>query len=136
MCFYDDDGYCEVYEETVRVARKAHQCVSCGRDILPRQQYVSVFSIYEGTAGSEKICNLCVQDARAIERHEQRAGCTGSEATPPWPDVAELIRNGNPDEYCEPEFPGDNERGFGHVLSWPYGVPPATQQVDLKARSE
>lgn len=132
MCFYYD-GVCEIYEESIHRARKPHKCCSCRREIEPGEQYLSVFSVYKGMADNRKVCNQCVQDSIAIERHENMGGCYGMEAMPPWEDVHWLIQRGNRDEGPLEELDTDSLYDFCEpVLFWPYGVPPACHSVDLK----
>jgi predicted RNA-binding Zn-ribbon protein involved in translation (DUF1610 family) len=54
----------ELWHETPRKARKNHKCSSCGGIIHPKATYTVHFSIYEGAATSEKICDPC-REARA-----------------------------------------------------------------------
>lgn len=133
MCFYNDE-HADLYRETIHKARKAHHCLSCNKTIQPGEQYLLVFTLFEGSADNTKICNLCVQDAVAIHRHEIMSGCRGSESWCPWDQVAIAILNGNEDEYYRET--DDDEGEWGPTLFWPYGVAPASQHVDLKTLAE
>lgn len=135
MCFYYD-SYCSVYEQTIRFARKPHKCESCRRQIEPREQYLDIFSICEGEACGESLCNQCVQDWVAIHRHELASGCRGAEAWAYRHEIHHLIRRGNPDEDREPEVANEDWDGHWPVLFWPYGVAPACLPVDLKTFKE
>lgn len=134
MCFYhDDDEYCPVWKESIVVGKKEYKCESCRRKILPGEQQLSVFYVIGGKGETIRVCNQCVQDEKAIAAHERRNGCEGSEAHPYYQEVARLMIHGNEDEEYG-EFDGDVGRDFGPVLFWPYGVPPAVDPIDLKAR--
>jgi len=135
MCFYYDD-VCSVWRQTIHVARKPHPCESCRRQIEPGEQYLSVFSIFEGDADTRCLCNQCAQDWRQIHLAEVRAGCAPEWGVSTWCPMEEihgLMRYGNRDGWHS-EFDGDKEGG--HVLFWPYGVPPAARSVDLKQFEE
>ena|SRR5579863_9467330 len=136
MCFVID-GYCEVYERSIHKAHKAHKCRACRRTIEIGEQYLSIFSVYEGETDTEKVCNQCAQDAVAIHRGELRAGCDDSsdESTwAPWMDVPHAIRYGGEDSVFY-EFDGD-DGNWGPKLFWPYGVAPAVHPIDLKTLPE
>lgn len=62
MCDIDFDGYCDVWQERPRKARKQHKCNTCGRQIAPGETYVAHFSIFEGETNNEKICAECEAD--------------------------------------------------------------------------
>lgn len=131
MCFYYDDDPAEVWQQRIAVARKEYKCISCNRAIISGEQRMHIFYVHDGEPGQINVCNQCAQDAAAIHRHEKRAGCTGAESWCPWENIADTMRHGNSEERCE-EFDGDDERGYGPVLFWPYDVAPAAQAVDLK----
>lgn len=62
MCDIDFDGYCEVWRENTRKARKEHKCSACRGKILPGDEYVEHFDIFEGDTNREKICSACNVD--------------------------------------------------------------------------
>ncbi len=62
MCDLDYLEQVECWREDWRTARKGHRCTACGGEILPGERYVVHFSVYDGSAASEKICGLCYSD--------------------------------------------------------------------------
>lgn len=133
MCFAESDDYCEVWRQDIRMTRpskKPCRCCSCRRVIEVGEQRLHTFYVFEGDADSWDLCNQCTQDWVAIHRAELRAGCPdyGSWCEPE--EIHRTIRRGNADECSEPEFAGDDERGY--VLFWPYIVAPAAKAIDLR----
>ena len=53
-----DECY-DVYQETVRRARKEHVCDACARTISPGHRYITVSVVYDGTARRYKRCGAC-----------------------------------------------------------------------------
>lgn len=73
MCRIDVDGYCEVWEEETRKARKEHKCDSCGSIIHAGERYVTHFDVFEGNANHEKCCMACDVDRTAFgDAHKVR----------------------------------------------------------------
>ncbi len=62
MCTIEVHGYCKVWEETRRKARKSHVCDSCYGPINKGDIYLRHFNVFEGTATSEKCCIACADD--------------------------------------------------------------------------
>ena len=134
MCFYYE-GTCEVYRESIHVARKTHKCCSCRKDISVGEQYLSVFTVFEGESDTRSVCNLCTQDAVMIHRHELRAGCEGAESWCYWEEVHSTMRRGGEERHEELDTDWENDFCVP-VLFWIYGVPPAASHVDLKSLPE
>lgn len=59
MCVIDFDDYCTIWRETEHKARKQHKCSCCRRKIEPGETYIVHFSIFDGSATSEKCCAEC-----------------------------------------------------------------------------
>ncbi len=72
MCDLDYMEEVSFWSETWRTARKGHRCTACGGEILPQERYVVHFSVYDGSAASEKICGLCYAD-RGEFAHEHES---------------------------------------------------------------
>jgi len=58
------DCYCDyepadVYQATVRKARKEHSCDECGAKIIPGDRYENVFGVWEGSSSTWKTCAYC-----------------------------------------------------------------------------
>jgi hypothetical protein len=58
------DCYCDyepadVYQATVRKARKEHSCDECGGKIISGDKYENVFGVWEGTSSTWKTCQHC-----------------------------------------------------------------------------
>ena len=59
-CFCSSADYsCEFYDDELRQARKAHQCIECDEVILPGQQYLHSRYRFEGSWGKYDTCILC-----------------------------------------------------------------------------
>ena len=56
----DGDGVVQCHTETIRKARKDHQCYECGEPIAKGTQYEYVSGIWEGEPTSFKTCLACV----------------------------------------------------------------------------
>jgi hypothetical protein len=59
VCSLDVDDACPVWNERVRTARKQHACDCCGQVISSGEQYLYHSHVFDGTAGSEKMCAVC-----------------------------------------------------------------------------
>lgn len=59
MCEIQYDGWCDVWDEKDRTARKEHWCSCCNGLIWPGEKYVAHFSVYDGNANYEKCCSKC-----------------------------------------------------------------------------
>lgn len=59
MCSISGLERSQVWSETERRARKAHDCDCCGGRIKPGETYIKHFSVYDGIATSEKVCMPC-----------------------------------------------------------------------------
>lgn len=90
MCF-DYDGYCEVWNESIRKARKEHRCIECGGTIQVGESYQYVFSVYEGNATTDHTCMKCVAIRAEVQRVEESHGCHGSEAIPPYGELGSAL---------------------------------------------
>lgn len=64
MCEIDFDGYCDVWRETERTARKEHKCSSCGLLIIRGDKYIEHFDIYDGETNRSKCCMACDADRK------------------------------------------------------------------------
>lgn len=72
MCDVGFDGErCGVWDESLRTARKEHQCGGCEGAILPGQKYVAHRSLYDGYWSGAALCVPC-RDARKafVESHK------------------------------------------------------------------
>lgn len=69
MCDIDLEP-AEVWKETTRKARKDHQCRCCKRTIRKGEEYVVVFSIFEGEADSQKCCAHCDKERHDFAAHD------------------------------------------------------------------
>ncbi len=59
MCNFDVDDYCQVWNKTYPRAKKQHVCNSCRTTIQPGEQYLRIFSVYDGNADTDKACMVC-----------------------------------------------------------------------------
>lgn len=55
----EPDGYCEFSCVTRPVARKAHECYECHRDIQPGERYHRLSGKSDGDFYSESTCAVC-----------------------------------------------------------------------------
>ncbi len=53
------DGWCDLYRENTRTARKEHRCSECGRVIEPGEKYRQARSLCDGYWYSAKTCRFC-----------------------------------------------------------------------------
>lgn len=94
---HDIDETYDVYAETHRRARKAHECDACGERIGPGVTYWRVFVVFDGSAEAHKRCNRC----QAIHVHlrsldpgrrwpDERLAC-GLDYEDEWGDLPEEI---------------------------------------------
>ncbi len=58
MCAIDLEP-CEVWRETVHLARRPHGCSCCGLPIGCGDPYVAHFSIFEGDVSNQALCAPC-----------------------------------------------------------------------------
>lgn len=58
MSYFVDDTY-DIYNETLRKARKAHTCDACKETIAPGHRYTVIFILSDGTKRSLKRCARC-----------------------------------------------------------------------------
>lgn len=69
-------SYCEcdfdapsVYSKTAYVARKAHKCTECCRQIQPGERYENVFGIWDGRSDTFKTCPQCLALREWVSAH-------------------------------------------------------------------
>lgn len=60
MCDYID-GRCDVWNETIRKARREHKCSECFRPILVGATYMDVRSLYDGRWNTARAHVECVK---------------------------------------------------------------------------
>lgn len=77
MSRYCDETY-DVYTERLTRARSAHECDACRRTIRPRDTYVRVRWVFDGSAGGVKRCLAC----QVMHEHLRDLGYTREL----WPD--------------------------------------------------
>lgn len=75
MCVIDLEP-CEVWRETKCKARKVHRCSCCRRAILPGEEYLQHFSVFEGDPTSAKCCAECERDRLEFARAHDGSLCT------------------------------------------------------------
>lgn len=75
MCYIDLEP-CEVWNEAARKARKEHKCACCERTIRKGETYLVHFSVFEGDATSEKMCDEC--DTDRVTFGDNHGGVRGS----------------------------------------------------------
>lgn len=95
MCVIEVDGYCTVWREQARNARKRHKCNCCGGTIEPGMTYIDHFSIYDGNSTAAKCCLACEDDRKEF------AAAHGGYRSDPWyfpQTVADCIGEGDPDD--------------------------------------
>jgi hypothetical protein len=59
MCYIDCDEYAEIWQESVIVARKDHQCDCCLGTIRAGAAYTKHFSLQDSQVFAEKMCGPC-----------------------------------------------------------------------------
>src|SRR5687767_6685191 len=89
MCFDGGDAP-RVYEERHHKARKEHKCCECRLPIRPGERYLACFGVWDGTAETFKICEVCEWFRSRIIEIEEEAGCAG-ESFPPFGSVQSLM---------------------------------------------
>jgi hypothetical protein len=62
VCDLDYMEEVTLWREDWRTARKGHRCSACRGPVAPGERYVVHFSVFDGSAASEKICGLCYAD--------------------------------------------------------------------------
>jgi hypothetical protein len=123
----DGDGP-SCYKQTVRKARKKHQCCECAQDIMPGQRYQHDSGIWDGSPNSYKTCLSCVE----IRDH---FACDGFIYEQLWNDLAENffpdMKAGGP---CMAGLsPAAKQRLIDERMKWYYenvepdGAPPPQQ---------
>lgn len=58
------DDFADVWNSTVRKARKVHRCHECREPIAIAQRYEHATSLYDGHWSTHKRCLLCVEIAK------------------------------------------------------------------------
>ncbi len=58
-CSVDVDEDPELYNESLRTARKQHTCCECGRTIEPGEQYQVAAALWDGEWATFKTCLGC-----------------------------------------------------------------------------
>ena len=58
----DDSEPCTIWRENRHKARKVHKCDSCYRQIMPGQEYLYHFNVFDGDATTEHICAECANN--------------------------------------------------------------------------
>lgn len=101
MCFYYDDNYPAVYQETKPTARKDHRCSECGEAIRPGTTYDRIFGVWEGDAVTFKICPACYALREQVADIERSRGCAEDESYPPLGMLHESISDQG---YTEEDF--------------------------------
>ena len=110
MCMIDDgDGYVTMLSQADPVARKAHQCKECWREIAPGERYRVERFVFEGAMSVHKVCTHC-----QVGREWLSAECGG------WTygGIAEDIR--------EHTFNGHYEMGVHRLavgMAWKWRTP-------------
>src|SRR4051812_27618700 len=62
MCMIDDsDGNVTMLSERTPVARIAHKCAECARDIRPGERYTVERFVFEGSLSAHKTCGHCLR---------------------------------------------------------------------------
>lgn len=61
----DEDGFCEVYAESERTARKPTKCDACAAPIAVGEKYAYVFIVFEGDRSQVRRCARC----QVIHKH-------------------------------------------------------------------
>ncbi len=62
-CNYDER--CDVWLRTWQSSRKTYRCVECSGDIVPRERYLKIKSLYDGMWSVDRMCAHC---GEAVER--------------------------------------------------------------------
>ena len=82
MCFTAESPEC--FSESMRKARKEHFCVECGSKIQIGQMYQVCTGIWDGSPDSFKTCFPCCRLRDEVTEIEEKEGCSGTEAIPPF----------------------------------------------------
>lgn len=75
MCAIDLEP-CAVWREKLRTARRDYRCACCGGPIRAGERYLDHFSVFEGNATSERMCNACDRDADVFAAAHDGMRCT------------------------------------------------------------
>jgi hypothetical protein len=59
-CYCDTDGQASVYWPSRPIARKAHRCDECGRQIQPGERYERVRAVWDGDPQTCRTCVYCL----------------------------------------------------------------------------
>lgn len=70
-CDYDPPS---VWSLAIHKARKAHKCCECRKPIAPGERYEYVWGIWDGSAGTYKTCERCL-DLRQWVRNSVPCFC-------------------------------------------------------------
>lgn len=83
MCFVDSDEptFCDSED---RIARKEHRCCECRVIIGRGEKYESTRGVWSGKFEHFKTCTFCAEKRLIVTIEEQRRGCDGTEAVPPF----------------------------------------------------
>lgn len=65
-CDCGDDGYAELYQSTMRKARKEHRCRECGNTIKPGEMYEYTVIVFDGDFSTKKTCEKCSDLAESL----------------------------------------------------------------------
>lgn len=91
MCFYDDGEHASVWIQSEPTARKEHRCCECKGAIAKGQKYLKVNYVFDGSAGTFKVCKSCEDVREEIARVEKSRGCHGSESICPIGELRDAI---------------------------------------------
>ena len=116
MCFYNDDGYSDIWNETVQKARKEHHCSDCNDPILPGETYQRIGSLFDGRWSTLKVCRRCEYDRMRIFVIEQSAGCRWQESFCPIDQLWEELRERKMEQTPKDKVPEDF--GFDWVKAY------------------
>lgn len=78
MCDVEFDGYNDFSCDTVRKARKEHNCRECGCVIRVGQRYTHHSALYDGHVSTHKTCQKCDRVEAAHTKAERSMGGNGS----------------------------------------------------------
>lgn len=62
----DQDNFAEFSNEQIRVARKQYECIECGCQITPGQQYEYVCGKWEDTFCQSRTCLTCARIRKSL----------------------------------------------------------------------
>lgn len=70
MCEIDVDTS-DVWRESFPCARMPYRCRSCQTVIAAGEQHMAVFSVFDGNAGTERVCAICAGLWRHFADHHR-----------------------------------------------------------------